>query len=106
MPRRKSPVIPGDPLKLATAVLTLRDLEQEVRARGRIYRVLITYLVVLVVYSIFLIVAVTLTAAQIWHIPWDVMKWLLGSGGGLGASGLFFRAPLKRLFSGQSLSTK
>ena len=87
-----------DALKLATAQLKFVDAQQDVDARARIYPLLYIYLLVLIAYSVFLIVAIGLTAGGMWAIPWSTLTGMGAGNFGLGASSYFFRSPMNHLF--------
>ena len=67
-------------------------------ARRGVYVVVILYLWVLVVYSIFLIVAIGLTADDIWHIPWHTLTAMVAGELVLGLGCFLFRSPIRQLF--------
>jgi hypothetical protein len=90
----------SDGLKLANKQLRFIDDQQRVTARKWIYPILILYLIVLVAYSVFLIVAIGLTASSRWSIPWPTLTTMGAGEFGLGASSYFFRIPLNHLFPG------
>jgi hypothetical protein len=87
-----------DALKLANAQLKFVDTQQDIDARGRIYLLLYLYLLVLIAYSAFLIVAIGLTASGIWAVPWRTLTGMGAGNFGLGASSYFFRSPMNHLF--------
>jgi hypothetical protein len=89
-----------DALKLAKQQLRWVDEHQDIVARSYIYLLLYVYLIVLVAYSVFLVVAIGLTAARIWTIPWSTLTSMGAGNFGLGASSYFFRAPMNHLFHG------
>jgi hypothetical protein len=87
-----------DRLKLANAQLRFVDTQQDITARARIYPLLYIYLLVLIGYSVFLIVAIGLTAGGVWAIPWRTLTGMGAGNFGLGASSYFFRSPMNHLF--------
>jgi hypothetical protein len=87
-----------DALKLAHQQLKYADARREVGARAWIYPLLVAYLAILVSYSVFLIVALGLTASAVWNIPWTTLTAMFAGNCGLGASSYFFRSPMNQLF--------
>lgn len=94
------PLVPNTPdaLKLAHAQLKWVDVQQDITARARIYPLLYAYLIVLIGYSVFLVVAIGLTAGGKWAIPWATLTGMGAGNFGLGASSYFFRSPMNHLF--------
>jgi len=97
-PRIAVPNTP-DALKLANAKLRFVERQDEIDARRSIYPLLYAYMVVLIGLTIFIIVAVALTASGVWSIPWPTLAGLGVGEGGLGSIAFFFKAPLNRLFA-------